>query len=51
MFSMKCKGADSGEFSGAGAVCNVHYVLCAVCMCCLLPAKDEDLAVERGCIQ
>ena len=41
MCSMKCTGA--GAFAFAGAVCSVQ---CSVCS--LLPATDEDLAVETG---
>ena len=33
----------SGAFAGASAVCNVH--------CAVLPAKDEDIAVETGCFK
>ena len=39
--SMEFTGADAGEFAGAGAVCNVHCVVCSV-----LPATDENLAFK-----
>ena len=42
---MKCTGADSGAFAGAGAVRNVH---CAGCSA--LPDRYEDLSVETGFI-
>ena len=45
MCSMKCTCSDSGAFAGAGAVRNVQ-VQCAGCS--VLPAKDEDLAVQKG---
>ena len=43
-----CTGADAGEFVGAGAVRSVHCTVCKCVECSLLPAKDEDLAVEIG---
>ena len=45
--SMKCTCSDSGAFAGAGEVRNVHCALqCAGCS--VLPAEDENLAVEKG---
>ena len=46
MCSMKCKGSDSGAFTGESALRNVHCAECSV-----LPAKDEYLAVETGCLK
>ena len=40
---MKCTGANAGASAGVGAVCSVHCAVCSV-----LPATDEDLAVETG---
>ena len=42
MFSMKCTGAVSGTFLGAGKVCSVHCTVYSV-----LPATGDDLAVEK----
>ena len=38
-----CTGANAGEFTGAGEVRSVHSAVCR-----LLPAKDQDLAVETS---
>ena len=43
---MKCTDAVFGAFAGTGAVRNVNCAACSV-----LPAKDEDLAVETGCFK
>ena len=42
MFKMKCTCSDLAAFAGAGEVCNVAWAVCSV-----MPAKDEDLAVEK----
>ena len=41
--SRECTCSDSGAFAGSGAVCSVQCAGCSV-----LPAKDEDLTVEKG---
>ena len=43
---MKCTCSDWGVFAGGCLVCNVHCAVCSV-----LPAKDEDLAVETGWVK
>ena len=43
MFSMSCTCWDSGVF--ADVVFNVNCAVCGV-----MPAKDEDLAVEIGSV-
>ena len=45
MCSIKCKCSDSGAFAGAHALHN-ETMQCAGCS--VLPAKDENLAVEKG---
>ena len=47
---MKCTGAESDAFEGAGAVCIVHCAI-AFSVCNLLPAKDNDLAVETESVK
>ena len=37
MYSMKCTGADAGEFAGACVVCSEHCPVCSV-----ISAKYDD---------